>query len=154
MEKPVSRVLSPKDLAWLKKLDAEIWQVHDSTVRANLSGHLMRKSYRTENRKLIRQEFKRLERLIRTHELPCLPGSGVFGFGFSLTVCSHSESPGVKPEALIVLTGKHLPSCLFGEADWNTTWAAFLPFTHSPRNRELLAFYGFDPPREREYYEY
>lgn len=154
MAKKAVPELSPKDLAWLEKLGAAIWQTHESAVRANLSGHLMRNDYRTEKRSLTRQEFRRLTRLIRAHELPCLPGSGTFGFGFSLTVCGHSASPGVKPDALITITGKHLPAALSGGNGWDGIWSAFEPFTHSPRNCEILAFYGFDPPRERGYYEY
>ncbi|MBI5655112.1 hypothetical protein HZC53_05695 [Candidatus Uhrbacteria bacterium] len=156
MAKPVKFELSPKDLAWLEKLSAEIWEEHESEMRANLSGHTWRQKYRTEKRPLTRQEFKRLERLIRTHELPCLPGSGTFGFGFSLTVCGHSASPGVKPDALICVTGAQLPAALFPSAnnDRGLVWSTFEPFTHSPRNRELLKLYGFEEPRERSHYEY
>lgn len=155
MAKPVKHELSPKDLAWLNKISAEIWQEHESFERANLTGHLSRKRWRTEKRSMTRQEFKRLERLIRAHELPCLPGGGTFGFGFSLTVCEHSASPGVKPDVIIVITGKQLPAALFGASPSNDEiWAAFELFTHSPRNREILKLYGFDKPRERAYYDY
>lgn len=155
MAKPVKHDLSPKDIAWLKKLSAEIWQEHLAFERANLTGHVRCKRWLTEKRNLTRQEYKRLERLIRAHELPCLPGGGTFGFGFSLTVCGHSASPGVKPDAIIAITGKQLPAVLFGSSPSNDEiWAAFEPFTHSPRNREILSHYGFEPPRERGYYEY
>ncbi|MDQ7814978.1 MAG: hypothetical protein RDU25_04210 [Patescibacteria group bacterium] len=156
MAQPIRHELSAKDLVWLEMLSAKIWQRHQTVQRANLSGHTMRKDYCTEKRSLTRQEFKRLERLIRAHELPCTPGSGVFGFGLSLTIFAHSASPGVKPDALIRITGKQLPLMLFPDtqSDEGKVWEIFSSFTHTARNRELLSLYGFEPPREREYYEY
>jgi len=153
MAKTAKHELSPRKLAWLKRLSDEIWQEHESEFRANLSGHVTRGNYRTEKRKLTNDEFKRLKKLIRAHELPCLPGGGTFGFGFSLTVCAHSV-PGIEPDVLIRITGAHLPGIEAGQNNWGKIWDAFEPFTHSPRNRELLDFYGFEAPRERGYYEY
>ena len=141
-------VLSPEEQAWVKQLSGEIWQLNESP------GNVHGDNYRTEKRKLTKEEWKRLKKLIYAHELPCLPGGGTFGFGFSLTVCSHSPAPQVKPEPLITITGKHLPKVQPGHENWDQIWATFSPFTHAPRNIELLAFYGMEAPRERVHYEY
>jgi hypothetical protein len=153
MAKTAKHELSTDELAWIRRLSDEIWDEHEDEIRANLSGHVTRRKYRTEKRKLADGEFKRLKKLIRAHELPCLPGGGTFGFGFSLTVCAHSV-PGIEPDALIRITGEHLPGIEAGQQNWSKIWDTFEPFTHSPRNRELLAFYGLEAPRERGYYEY
>ncbi len=154
MAKKIAHALSDKDTAWLKKLADGIWEEHTSTQHANLSGHSWESKYHTEKRRLKPAEWERLRKLIRKHELPCLPGPGTFGFGFSLTVCGHSDSPSAKPDVLIRVTGQHLPSVPAGQQHWGEIWDAFEPFTHAPRNRELLAFYGFEAPRERGHYEY
>lgn len=154
MAKKTTRALSTKNLAWLKKLAAEIWEEHTDVNYANLSGRKFETKRYSEKRRLAPDEWTKLQQLIRRHELPCLPGGGTFGFGFSLTVCGHSPLPEAKPDTLIVVTGQHLPDILPGHQHWGEIWAAFEPFTHSPRNRELLEFYGFEAPRERGYYEY
>lgn len=155
MPNAVNHELSTEDQGWLKRLSTEIWQEHEDRMRANLSGHTWTQKSYTEKRKLTVDEWERVKRLIRAHELPCLPDGGTFGFGFSLTVCAHSI-PGVKPETLVRITGEHLPGMENSghRANWGQIWETFEPFTHSPRNRELLAFYGFEEPRNREHYEY
>lgn len=156
MAKTVNYDLSTQDLSWLKQLSDEIWQANESESRANLSGHTWKERYYTEKRVMTEDEWKRLKELILAHELPCTPGGGVFGFGFSLTVFSHPSFPGIMPEIAICVTGNHLPHIEnpgHGE-NWGKIWETFEPFTHSARNRELLGYYGFEPPRERSYYEY
>ena len=154
MEIDKARALSPEDLSWLKRLNVSIWEIHESEARANLSGHISYGTFSTEKRQLTDEEFKRLKKLIRKHELPCLPGSGTFGFGFSLTVYNHSPDCRIKPEPVIMITGKHLRQIKPGAKHWGKIWATFEPFTHSPRNREILMWYGLPQPLSRKELEY
>lgn len=143
--------LSDENERWLKGLWDEIWEKVDAHTRDNFSG----RSYHTEKRKLTSEEWDRLKGLILDHELPCMPDSGTWGFGFSLNVFGHSDSPNVKPDLLVSVTGNHLPFLNHpSHKDWDRIWATFEPFTHSPRNRELLMLYGFGEPGDRLDYEY
>lgn len=87
MAKTINHDLSPEDLAWLKRLSDEIWQINPSP------GNIHGDAYRTEKRRLSKAEWNLLKRIVSSCELPCLPGGGTFGLGFSLTVCNHTPLP-------------------------------------------------------------
>ncbi|MFA4954764.1 MAG: hypothetical protein WC641_05620 [Patescibacteria group bacterium] len=148
MTQPKSHVLSPEDAVWLERLESEIWKKHIDDPH-----NPSETTWYDETRKLTPEEFERLKMLILEYELPCEPGGGTFGFGFSLYVFNHPPSSGMKPQGLIRITGGHL-EIEPGHKNWGKIWDTFEPFTHSARNKELLAAYGMEAPRGRKHYEY
>jgi hypothetical protein len=96
------------------------------------------------------------------------PGSGVFGFGFSMSLWKPAPPapyPGTedlfKPECLLSVTSKHFDQMLEpitkkekqtrSHAFWNLILE---PLVYSKGNLRRLAEYGFEKPRDMSYYDY
>lgn len=141
--------LSAEDRLWIEKLQASVWTHHPATR----SGY----AYSNETRSLTNDEFQRLFGLAKIHQLPCVMGVGVFGFGLSITIYAHPSAPGEEAEYLICVTDKQLPETEEKEKRRDVVdraWETWTPYTHSDRARELVELYELEKPRERGYYEY
>lgn len=92
-----------KDMARLKKFQKEFWETFEDRTGKWVQDLPIDKSAREEIREIIRR---------REGEFIFEPGSGVFGFGISMSVYRHIRSPyPLVPEELdhlITVTGKQM----------------------------------------------
>jgi len=139
-----SRV-SPEDAAWLKKLDGEIW---DRSKDRFGSTH----SFESHKRKLLKEELKRVLKLVVDHRLPCVLGSGPYG-NLSMSIWDHSDVPQVRPDRLISLGEDHV-GLEKGFDRWDDRFKWFSAYTHSDEVRQVLAFYNMPMPEPKLRYEY
>jgi hypothetical protein len=89
--------LSKQDIAWLKKLESEIWIKHKGSWP-----HY--RPWSEEKRKLTHDEWEKIKNLIDTHRLPLIMHNS--GFGFSVGIAIHGTDP---CEYLIFIDSCHLP---------------------------------------------
>lgn len=140
--------LADKDRRFLLRLNDKLnyWTAVD---RFGLQSFLPTESVLSD------EEWERVERLIREHELPC-EMTTMWGFSYRLHVLDHSPVPQALPESLLLVHARQTP--FFDEKDRerssNEAWERFSAFTHSERNREMARFYGIREPMPRGRYEY
>lgn len=137
--------VSDEDRRWLKDLHERIWVV--TTDRFN-----HKHGFPKDNKALHHRVFHKVKRLLREHELPCVLHSGPYG-GLWMGVYNHSDVPGVPPEFLASLDEVHL-GLKGGFKEWDGRFAAMAEFTHSDRNKQMLAFYGLREAEDIDHYRY
>ena len=137
--------LTSEDRQWLLDLDKKIW---DRCVDGSGMAHAFPES----QRRLETAELERVLDLVLRLRLPCVLHSGTYG-GLSMSIHGHSDAPGVPPDRLITIAREHagLPS---GHINWDANFLWFSRFTHRGENRNILDFYGFDPPEDQDRYRY
>lgn len=135
--------LSKEDLAFLRHLNEDIWW---KTTDRFGSIH----AFPAHDRPVTAEERVRVLDLIRKHELPCMLSSGIYG-NLSMVVADHVDVAGSGAPRVISLSSEHLG---VNNLPWNDQYDFFAQFTHSVRNRELLAFYNLPTPQDRLAYEY
>lgn len=128
---------------WLRGLDGEVRRIiRDRTT----SSH--------PKRDLTSEEWARVQELIKEFELPCyfFP----LAYGFSLVIFSHGEVQGENPPFLLEIQDSQfpIPSAKKGFAGQEETLELLSSITHTPRNAELLKWYGFRPLDAAERYAY
>jgi len=132
-----------KWLAWLQK---EIWELHtDPRSRINFA---------TVKRRLTSDESKRLKKIAETHVFIIEPCSMDFSFGFGLAFYVPGLFPGIPPEFIFSINGKHLPEYAENTSNFSQSWDLLSSLSHNPENTRLLAFYGFEEPQKKESYYY
>lgn len=129
---------------WLEQLDKE--------VRKVIKGSRFTSSHPERN--LMTEEWERVQQLIKEYELPCYLGPEPYGFSF--VVFPHKEIKGQIPPFLVAIQDSQfpIPSATKGFDGQEETLRILSEFTHSPRNTELLEWYGFDPLDRAESYSY
>lgn len=141
------------DLAWMRWLDADIWE--ETAPTANSYGTILC------GRGLTGDEKVRVLRIAREHRMIAQMGGGEFGLsGYSVSFYEHPAYPGVPPEYVICLNDKHW----FGKGHksdyegrqgrYDEIWELFSSFSHSKQNQEWLKQHGLRPSRERSHYDY
>lgn len=129
------KALSQEDKKWFKYMKGEL--VEDGGKDRFGSSHTF------PGRPITPDEFKRLQELVHSHELPCRFSSWVYG-GTVVRICEHVEvNPSIKtpPEMLVYFWDSQIPSggTQFANAK------RLLNLFHSPRNAEMLSYYGLQP---------
>lgn len=150
------RPLSKTDRAWLKQLEARLWNTSVATMRANMSGHTWQQQYSTANKvRLKKDEWKRVKKLISDHELIVGLGSANFCFGLALSIFDHTTPPN-KPEFLTSVSGEHLPGYRYprDRGGFEIGWKHFAPLAQDTRNLEFRDFYKMEPIHEKSHYDY
>lgn len=137
--------LSADDITWLTTVDWNIWNRSRDRFGMTHAFPKREEALRTE-------DLARVLALVTTCQLPCVLGSGPYG-GLSMAVYGHCESPGVRPDRLIVLDAVHV-GLSGAHVDWNENFEWFEKYTHTSRNYDLCAFYKLPLPKERRHYEY
>lgn len=141
--------LSPDVRAWVEALDAAIWTRHEGDRIG---------PWASETRELTEAEVMRLWKIIRRHELPCVMTNTAFGFRVGMVVYDHAETVGVRPEAIILVSGTQMPGQLHRSRDrsreFKEEFAFFERFTHAEENRQLLGYYGLPEPMSMGHYDY
>jgi hypothetical protein len=100
--------------------------------------------------KLTKDQWESIKLFIKKFKPLCLPGSGTFGFGFSLTLCLPGKDA---LQYIFSMTGHQLPWVnKYGHTPKNT-WDTFARYTHSDENKQRAAF-AKQEIRDRGYYEY
>jgi hypothetical protein len=137
--------LSAEDVVKLREMDQSIWKRSKDRF-----GHTH--AFPKDNRALSEKDQEYVLDLIGQHVLPCSLRSGPYG-ELSFSVFNHSEMPDIPPERVISLSEEH-----FGLKGTFETWMLVFnemsKVTHSQRNREVLAYYQFNPPGPASDYEY
>lgn len=147
--------MTENDKKWLQDLNKKSWKFHPpqfSGGRQTSYGHW-------EDLPIEEDDRKKFWNMIEYYkkQLVFEPGSGVFGFGVSMSVYIPKPAtyPGVPDEAeqLITVTSKQMFNSnheTVGEA-----YEAFGKYTHSDRNKAARKEAGFkDPLRDWTYYDY
>lgn len=121
---------------WLKKLSREVL------------------IYRHLARPLTDEEWQKAQELIHEFELPCV--LRLTGYGFDLVIYPHAEIKGQKPYEILSVDDSNFPfsSAKKGWDGQEETLQILSAITHTPRNTELLSWYGFEPLRELDHYIY
>lgn len=137
--------LSAEDVKRLREMDQAIWKRSKDRFG---STHAFPK----DSKALSKKEQEYVLGLIGKHVLPCSLRSGPYG-ELSFSVFDHSEMLDIPLDRVISLSEEH-----FGLKGTFKTWRAVFDemskVTHSQRNRDVLAFYGFHPPGPASDYEY
>lgn len=138
--------ISEEDLKWVLELRRQIWM----ECAPDQFGH--RACW--DSRELTEEEWERVKAILARYELPIELSSDGLGH-LCIVVYQHPEVPGVPAEAWLGLRMDHLPGIKKQRGYENSFpygWKRFSPFTHSERNRQLLALYGLDPVKDRGHY--
>lgn len=139
--------LGQEDRQWLAELQKEVWKHHEDPKSRIRWGEA--------KRELTEPEITRVWQIVERHGLPCVMSSMNFGFGVGLVIYDHSPVPEVKPEPIISVSGDHRPG---GKTRQGPTFSDdfdyFSRFTHNDGNKQVLAFYGFEAPQSKSYYDY
>ncbi len=140
--------LDAQDRDWFAVLRNEVWKTHRDSRSGIRWGEALRE--------LTETEIEKIWRLVELHGLPCVMINTAFGFDVGVVVYDHAPVPEIKPEALIAISGDHLPGGKsapngrkFGE-----NFDYFSRFTHTDDNRQILDFYGFEEPKSKGHYDY
>ena len=130
--------------ARIQKLDSEVHRVIRDGGRT--SHH--------SNRPLTEGEWEEVLDYIRRYELPCILQPDAYGF--ALWIHEHDMLPGEIPKYLLRIENGQFPfpSAKLGFAGQEETVRKVAEITHTPRNKEILAWYGFRPLERPEYYVY
>lgn len=147
-----STALLNDGIEWMRQLQESIW------TKPGIPQWCYGRAYPPqpeEARALKRSEWERVRRVIEERRLPATVINVHFGFGIALAVFEHSPVPEIKPELLLVVSFEQLPGTRENDPNrWDKAWKAFHPIVTRKANLEVLSFYGMDPPRERQHYEY
>lgn len=151
------------DLSLLLTLDSKLWSVGNKGQQSN-NRSIGEYHIEVEGAHITAKQWKDVKKLIDIHSLICTPGSGVFGFGRSISFYQQPEPapfPGTegtfKPEYLLCLTNKHMENILKGTTpteDYDRWWDEMQPLVYSEKNRALINKHMKEPLREKSYYEY
>lgn len=139
--------MQESDIKWLKSLSDQIWTRYPPSH--NSYGHS------SETRPLTEEEWARFC-LIATSNNGCFTelGSGVFGFGFSVSLWLDPILPfpgvDIDSEHLISITGHHLP----GEYDQDKSWDEFHNIANTENNVDKLKEFKRRPIQSKDYYDY
>lgn len=139
--------VSPEDKEYLRKLNDRIWRrSHDRF------GHVH--SFPKDG-EMPESDRSKVLRLIGSHVLPCVLGSGPYG-GLFFHVYDHSDVPGIRPDFLAGFDEDHFGRFGHGAGldEWQKRFDAVSVITHSDRNRQVLEFYGLPEPEPASRYEY
>ncbi len=105
-------------------------------------------------RSLSEEEWVEIKMNIGAHQLPCLLRQSAYGF--CLVIHDHGYLQGIKPDQLLVID--HLqfpfPSAKEGIDGQSVTLRILRRLTHTRRNHQLLAWYGFEPQMPSPQYVY
>lgn len=137
--------LSDEDRRWLS-------DVRMRTCDAVAVVHPHRQTTRIAVYQFTEEEWCRIQRIITEYELPCAMYAGPYGFG--VLVYDHAPVQGVTPP--VAYSFEYWQPFGFDRGALFQPEAArrLSAITHTPRNAELLAWYGMPPLREPEYYVY
>lgn len=120
-----------------------------------------------EGRQLEVHELDAVKRAVVEHGLIVEPINACMGFGFGIRIYKGTPAhwPGMDPEKeyLCCITSRHL--CFdraehspFSENDKDRSfalgWRLLSPLSHSEANVDLLQQFGFDKPKDRDFYDY
>jgi hypothetical protein len=123
-----------EDLAKLSAMSKKVWQRHEGGKTG---------PYSTEKRALTKLEAARVLRIFRKHQdtLVFEPGSGVFGFGVSLSVWDPPLYPDAGATYIVGFTGKHF---FPDETAYDRkSYTLFEEFVYTNKNKSLRKFSGF-----------
>ena len=143
-------MLTDEDRTYLEALDKAIW---DRPEKFPIPG---KSNYASEKRDLTDEEREKVITIFENcrEDLVFEPGSGVFGFGVSVSVYLPPPFPDAPVTRLITITGRHV----FGGKERekrSETYRFVERFTHTDVNRGLRKFSGFkEPLRSMAYYDY
>lgn len=137
------------DVQWLRDLHEQIWQDRTQDWRG-MSGRINQRVWSQEKRELSDEERERLFAIIEKHELVVAVHNACMGFGVGMAVYDTPQYPGVEPRLCVDVTMKHLRDDMRFDEGWNV----FFPFVSSEENQRLMAYYGFQPLRDKSYYDY
>lgn len=133
-------------LEFLEKLSGEIWEEHQSEMVANMSGHRWQQTVYTVKRQLTDDEWAKVKEYAQEYIIePCNAG---MGFNFGITFYQAPAFPGLPPQPVFALEGKH-----FNER-FEEAWARLSPLSHNNANAQKLDWAGFDLPKGKTFYEY
>ncbi len=140
-----SPMLSEEAKTWLTELRQQIWK----RVRDPGSGRYWSRNERS----LTENEWERLKTLIHDLELPCELHSGQFHP--YLHLYWNTDVPQITPEVIIWIEGPQLP-CSTDKIEYHKRYDLELQeltdIACTPRNREILEWYGLELPEEVHYY--
>lgn len=148
------------NLNWLRAIHDELW-----STRCGSSGvQFVREN---QNRALTEQEWETVKYLIIKYNLICVPGNGVFGFGYRTDIWLPADSPtypgtedAFKPEFLLSVSDRHLGSLwdmnggtrsAIQDKFWNEV---ITPLVYDCCSNVRAATAAFGPLKDRSYYEY
>ena len=134
---------------WLSALSDALWHHRE---------HDRLGPWSSLKRELTEPEVWRLWKMACRHRLPCVMINTDFGFRVGMAIYDHAPYPDLPTEHLISISARHLPGAESetgprGER-FPREFAYFARFTHSERNRQLLAYYGLPSSRDMSYYDY
>jgi hypothetical protein len=116
------------------------------------------------------EELNAVRAWVNSNNVICEPLNTCMGFGFGVkfwlgdTIRAYGETYRER-EAILYINSDHLrtgrtatsstpPSYATRRTCFEVGWEALSPFTHNPKNERLLEQFGFDPLKERDYYNY
>lgn len=107
-----------------------------------------------EVRHLSQEEWETIQRIVTEYELPCSLRHTAYGFDF--LVYSHGMVEGENPQCILGIDNGQFPfkSAHKGFAGQEETLEVLSVLTHTPRNAELLRWYGFRALESAESYAY
>jgi hypothetical protein len=141
------KITCPEDL---KKLDKEINEYVKSEAMANMSRTMHTITYREIRRIITDSEWKGIKKVVEKYNLICDPHNAEMGFGFGIAIYDGPPAIGLEPEFLIEISNSHFGT----ESRFNEGWRILSPLSHNKKNEEKLKLYGFDPLKDKDYYDY
>lgn len=145
-----------KDFEWLKELHKKSWKHHPP----EWSGGRQRSYGHNEDLEVSKEDGKKSLKLFDKYrdKIAFEPGSGVWGFGVSITAyyVDWATYPGVptEPVHLITLTSKQLFPGDRRQEQTNA-YKLFESFTHTDKNKELRKACGLkENLKDYSYYDY
>lgn len=105
------------------------------------------------DRALTPNEWAKVQRLVRDFEFPCMVENHLFHSVFWVYEHTHLPLTAVKSEIILIVDAGELKYLAKDARDvWVKAAPEFTALTHSLRNAEVLAWYGFRPLQPAEYY--
>lgn len=113
-------------------------------------------------RQLTDGEWAAIEKLLSTEGSGyfCQMSNSEFGFQLALAIFQDALFPGVHPDCVFLVRPNIMPGYdddnrkSHPEERWNRMWDVFSKYTHSERNKRILAFYEMEEPKNKVHYAY
>lgn len=132
----------------LKALKDDLWKW--SWQIRSYGRHTEKVKYWEASREITAEEFFAVMDAIEEHNLVCTVRNAEMGFGVALDIFIPQSYPGTPPVHVFVITNHH-----FGErARFEDGWKEFFPLVSTEENQRKMAFCGFEPLRDKGYYDY